>query len=132
MKNSSVQGKDQQHQMIMKQDNAEGAMENKEEEETIIETTMLTDRMKPQKKRQIGSMHSLVGNTKDNTFGVSVERTSMVTIGTVTTEEITEETKATREITEETREIRAIQMEATATRGSHRGLIPVTWMSMGT
>ena len=125
MKNSnSVQGKDQR-KMITEQDK-EG-LGDKGRTTTII--IGITDRTRPQKKRGIGSMLSLVGNTKDNTFGVSVVQTSMVT--TETTITTLGEIKATKEVTTET-SIRAIQMEITTTRSSRRELTPVTWMSTGT
>ena len=125
MKNSNVQGKDQQHQKMIAVQDKEGMGSKGDAMATTI--MGITDRMRPQKKREIGSMHSLVRNTKDNTFGVNVEQTSMVTIKTVTTEE----TKATREITEETRETntKAIPMQATAV-GSPPDY--TMWMNTGT
>ena len=88
---------------------------------TIITGT--TDRMRPQKRRGTGSMLSLVGNTKDNIFGASVNSTSMVTIETTIT---MEEIRVTKETTEE---IRAIQMQA-ITAGSLQDC--TMWMNTGT
>ena len=124
MKNSSnVLGKDQQ-KMIMIQDNAEGIMGNKEEEETTIETTIMkgtTDTMRPPRKEELGPMQLLARYIMDNTYGGSADSIRMVTIETTM-----EEIKATREITKETK---AIPMETTAIKGSRRGLIPVMWMN---
>ena len=98
-------------------------MGNRESAAATTTIIGITDRMRPQKKRGTGSIHSLVGNTKDNIFGVSVVQTNMVTIETVT--------KATREIMEETRatNIRAIQMQATTTGGPQDCIM---WMNTGT
>ena len=127
MKNSnSVQGKDQR-KMITEQDKEGMGDKGRTTTTTII--IGITDRTRPQKKRGIGSMLSLVGNTKDNTFGVSVVQTSMVT--TETTITTLGEIKATKEVTTET-SIRAIQMEITTTRNSHREPTPVTRMNTET
>ena len=127
MKNSnSVQGKDQR-KMITEQDK-EG-MGDKGKTTTTTTIIGITDRTRPQKKRGIGSMLSLVGNTKDNIFGVSVVQISMVT--TETTITTLGEIRATKEVTAETREtsIRAIQMEATIVGGPQDCTM---WMNTGT
>ena len=128
MKNSNVQGKDQQHQkMITVQDKEEG-MGNRGSTTTatIIE---ITDRMRPQRRETTESMQHLVKYIRDNTFGVSVGLTERVTI--VITEEIraTKGTRVTKETTEETRETRAIQMQATILGGPPDCIM---WMNTGT
>ena len=117
MKNSNVQGKDQQHQKMIAVQDKEGMGSKGDAMATTI--MGITDRMRPQKKRGIGSTLNLVGNTKDNTLGVSVVQTSMVTIAT-TMEETTEETKG------------AIPTETITIRNSPREPTPVTWMNTGT
>ena len=113
----------------MIQDNAEGIMGNKEEEETPTETTIMTgttDTMTPPRKEELGPMQRLARFTMDITYGGSADSIRMVTIETTM-----EEIKATRGITEETKEtnFRAIQIQAT-TVGSPPDCI--MWMNMAT
>ena len=124
MKNSnSVQGKDQL-KMITEQDKEGMGDKGKTTTTTII--IGITGMTRLQKKRGIGSTLSLVGNTKDNTFGVSAGLIGTVTIETTIT--TMEEIKATKEITKGTR---AIPTETITIRGSPREHTPVTWMSTG-